>query len=124
MSDQQKILMIEDEVPTGGALKKKLENEGFEVLWARDGEAGLNMALKEKPKLILLDIILPKLDGMSVLDSLRADEWGKDVPIIILSNLGTAEEFEKGREKGVGDYLIKTDWSLEDVVKKIREHIS
>lgn len=121
--NKKKILIIEDDPGISAALEMKVTASGFEAIVALDGEEGLNKALEEHPDLILLDIILPKLDGMSVLDNLRKDDWGKDVPVIILSNLGTGDELERGKENRVKEFLIKTDWSMDDVVRKIKENL-
>lgn len=114
------ILIIEDETLMASALKKKLESAGFEPLWASDGSEGLKVALDKHPDLILLDIVLPTMDGMTVLSKLREDSWGKNVPVIILSNLSRAATIEKGKEKGVNTYLVKTDWKLSEVVQKVK----
>lgn len=123
MDNNKKILIVEDEKMILDALKKKLESSGFEVDMAIDGEEGLRKSLEGDPDLVLLDIILPKMDGMTMLDKLRNEEKGKDIPVIILTNLDADTEFEESREKGVNDYLIKTNWTLDDVVKKIRERL-
>lgn len=115
-----KILIIEDEERVSRALTSKLRREGFEVDIASDGEKGLTMALETKPKLILLDIILPKMDGLTMVKKLREDEWGANVPVIILTNLDSAEKAIESKKTGVDDYLVKTDWSLSDLVEKIK----
>jgi DNA-binding response OmpR family regulator len=117
---KQKILIIEDEKLIVVALKKKLESEGFDVETEYDGVSGLRAALGMHPDLILLDIVLPGIDGVTLLGSLRADEWGAKVPVIILTNLNDASTIEESRKKGVNSYLVKTDWKLNDVVDKVR----
>jgi two-component system, OmpR family, alkaline phosphatase synthesis response regulator PhoP len=117
---KHKILIIEDEKLIVVALKKKLESEGFDVETEYDGVSGLRAALGMHPDLILLDIILPGIDGVTLLSSLRADEWGAKVPVIILTNLNDASTIEESRKKGVNSYLVKTDWKLNDVVDKVR----
>ncbi len=114
------ILVIDDEALIAKALSAKLQKEGFVVLVAKDGAEGLEMALDKHPDLILLDLILPIMDGMTILNQLRADSWGKSVPIIILTNLSKAETVVEGKKKGVTDYLVKTDWKLEEVVQKVK----
>lgn len=116
-----KVLIIEDEVVLSDVLDRKLEKEGFDTIIARDGKAGLEMAIDEQPDVILLDLILPKLDGLSLLSQLRASEKGKDIKVIILSNLDDAQAVEESKAKGVNDYLVKTNWSLDDVVDKIKQ---
>ncbi len=122
-NENHKILIIEDEALMAAALKKKLESEGFQTLWANDGSEGLKIALDKHPDLILLDIVLPTMDGMTVLSKLREDAWGKDVPVIILSNLSSAATIEKGKEKGVNTYLVKTDWKLSEVIQKVKHEL-
>lgn len=117
------ILIIEDERPLLTALSSKLSNAGFSILQATDGEMGLSMALEKHPDLILLDIVMPKMDGLTMLDMLRRDDWGKTVPIIVLTNLSDAAKFEESMRKNVFDYLIKTDWKIEDVVIKVKEKL-
>jgi len=81
----------------------------------------LDVALKEHPDLILLDIILPKLDGISVLKQLRVHQWGKSVPIIVLSNLSRVVTEKQVADDEVKDYLVKAEWDVNDVVKKVNE---
>ena len=122
MSDKKTIvLLIEDERLLSKAIKRKLEKGGFEVLEAFDGGEGLAIALEKHPNLVLLDIVLPVMDGVTLLDRLREDEWGKNVPVIILSNLSDASTIEESKDKGVNSYLVKTDWKLDEVVAKVRE---
>ncbi len=104
-------------------LKKKFAIEKFEVLEAPDGKVGLESALRNHPDLILLDILMPVMDGMTMLGKLREDSWGKDVPIILLTNLSDGEKIAEAMKKGVYDYLIKADWNINDVVKKVRSKL-
>lgn len=124
MQEQHRILIIEDEKPLIRALSQKLSDEGFEILQAMDGETGLAMALDKHPDIILLDIILPKMDGITCLKKLREDAWGKNVPVIILTNLSDEESLKQSQIEHVPDYLVKSDWRLEDVTAKIRERLS
>lgn len=119
----KRILIIEDDPSISSALEMKITGSGYQAIIANDGEEGLDKALTERPDLILLDIILPKLDGMSVLEKLRADEWGKNVPVVVLSNLGTGNELQKSKDHGVKEFLIKTEWTLDDVIRKIKENL-
>ncbi len=123
MEKEIKILIVEDEEPMLKALSAKFEQEGFNVLQASDGEEGLKVALENKIDIILLDIILPKMDGMTMLKKLREDERGADVPVILLTNLDYSVGVAKAMESGAYDYLVKTDWSLDDVVEKVREKL-
>lgn len=117
------ILIVEDETSMLRALTDKLSREGFAVLEAKNGKEGLEIALKEQPALILLDIVMPVMDGMTMLKKLRADTYGKNVPVILLTNLNESEKIAEAVESGVYDYLLKTDWKIEDVVKRTKERL-
>lgn len=119
----KKILVIEDERPLLDALTAKLKQEGFEVIKASDGQEGLNQAIKNQPDLILLDIVLPKMDGITVLENLRKDSWGKTAKVIILSNLSDWNNTSKAVNLNVHDYLVKSDWKIKDVIKKVKNKI-
>lgn len=114
------ILVVEDEKLILQALESKLSHEGFCVLQAADGEMGLSVALEKHPDLILLDIVMPKMDGMTMLGKLREDDWGKTVPIIVLTNLADDAKISQSMRSNVFDYLIKTDWKIDDVVRKVK----
>jgi DNA-binding response OmpR family regulator len=116
----KKILIIEDELPLRNALRDKLIGEGYAVLEAGDGEKGLEMALKEKPDLILLDLIMPKMDGFIMLEKLRLDSWGQDVKVIVLTNLNDNNYVLRSFRNDVYEYVIKTDVKIEDLIKKIK----
>lgn len=117
------ILIVEDEAPLRRAIKIKLGQSNFNVLEAKNGKEGLETALAEHPDLILLDIVMPVMDGLHMLKELRRDAWGKDVEVIFLTNLGDNENLDEAVEGSATAYLIKTDWKLEDVVGKIKQHL-
>ncbi|HAT73937.1 MAG: Response regulator receiver protein [Candidatus Moranbacteria bacterium GW2011_GWF2_36_839] len=117
----KKILIIEDEETLQRALTQYLEEENFEVFGAMDGEKGVEMVKKEKPDLVLLDIILPKKDGFKVLEEIKQDETTKNIPVILLTNLESIDDIQKAFDKGATTYLVKSEYKLEDVVKKINE---
>lgn len=119
----KKILVIEDDEILSPTLIDNLTEAGFEAVPAKDGLEGLTLALKMKPDLILLDIFLPKINGITMLKKLRQDPWGKNVPIIILSNLSAPIEIAEAMGGGVEDYMVKVDWKIEDVIKRIREKL-
>ena len=119
----KKILIVEDDHPLRNAIKDKLSKEDFEILEAKNGTDGLATALEQQPDLILLDIIMPKMDGMTMLKKLRADDKGKNIPVIILTNLSDDKEVAESTEGGAYDYLIKSDWKIEDVVAKVKEKL-
>ncbi|HBI34272.1 MAG TPA: response regulator [Candidatus Moranbacteria bacterium] len=116
-----KLLIIEDDLVLQKALSEYLTSEGFEVECAEDGEIGAKLALTGKPDLILLDIVLPKKDGYAVLAEVRADENSKNIPIVLLTNLGSISDVEKALELGATTYLVKADYKLEEVTAKVKE---
>ncbi len=123
MSRQKKVLVVDDEKVLLELLLSKIEQAGFIAIGARDGDEGLQKALVEHPDLILLDIIMPKMDGITMLKKMREDAWGKTATVMVLSNLNTAEAVEKSLENGVYDYLVKVDYSLDDLVKIVKKKL-
>lgn len=117
------ILVVEDEPSLANALREKFVREGFTVTVAFNGEEGLATALRDKPDMILLDIVMPVMDGLTMLTELRKDPWGKDARVIMLTNLSDALRVSDAVDHGVYDYLVKSDWKLEDLVAKVRERI-
>jgi len=120
---KKKILIVDDEAPLSKVLKDKFESTGFEVLTAKNGEEGLMKAVTQKPDLILLDIVMPRLDGMTMLKKLREDEWGKGVEVILLTNLSDNDKVRQALKNNVYYYLIKSNWKLEDLVIKVKEKL-
>lgn len=122
-NNNKTVLIVEDHVPVRTALAEKLTKEGFTTLEAKDGEEGLAMALDKKPGLILLDLIMPRMSGMAMLEKLRKEgEWGKSVPVVILTNLNPDDKIMREVvETEPAYYLVKADWKIEDVVKKVKE---
>jgi len=112
-----RLLVIEDELPMRTALKDCLESEGYRVLTAADGESGLNRALEEKPDLILLDLMMPKLDGFAVCAELR--RLNNPVPILMLTAKGQVEDRVHGLDVGADDYLVKP-FSTEELLARVR----
>jgi len=116
-----KIILIEDDSFLVEMYSTKFELEGFEVISAEDGKKGLEMVKKEKPDIILLDILMPQMDGFAVLDALKKDKEMADTPVILLTNLGQKEDVKKGFEKGAVGYLIKAHFMPSEVVDKIKK---
>lgn len=118
----KKILIVEDENILRSLLKQALTDEGFEVEEAVDGEEALKK-IKENNKidLILLDLILPGIDGFEVLSHLKRETSSSLIPVIILSNLGQREEIERGLKLGAKDYLIKANFTLDEIAQKIKK---
>lgn len=118
------ILIVEDEVSLRTILCDKFMREGFSVLNAKDGEIGLTVALEEKPDLILLDLVMPKMDGMTMLKKLRqVNDWSKAVPVMLLTNLGSDDEsrMREIAEDAALSYLVKSNWSINDLTEKVKE---
>lgn len=118
--EPKKVLIVEDDLPLLKSLSEGLGGNEFNIITASDGQDGLQMALKEKPNLILLDLIMPRMDGITMLKKLREDEWGKKVKVIILTNSEEQGKLASAVENQVYDYMIKTNWKMEDVLKKVR----
>ncbi|OIP78876.1 MAG: response regulator [Parcubacteria group bacterium CG2_30_45_37] len=116
----KKILVIEDDAMISSMYKTKFAADGFAVAIAGDGEAGLKLARQKKPDIIMLDVILPRLDGFSVLEELKKDSATKDIPVIMLTNLGTEEDKVKGEKLGAVDYLVKASLTPGQVSQKIK----
>lgn len=114
-----KILIIEDEEALLTMLADKLEREGYEVIMARDGEEGLSKLRKEKPELVLLDIVMPKVGGLEVLGVMHADKELSNIPVIIISNSGQPIEIEKAKRLGAKDCLVKAEFDPKEVVEKV-----
>jgi len=119
--NKKKILIIEDEATLQKSLTEFLIAENFVVISALDGEKGVELARRELPDLVLLDIVLPKKDGYEVLTDLKQDEKTKYIPVILLTNLESAEDVDKAFEKGASTYLVKSNYKLEEIVGKIKE---
>lgn len=115
-----RVLIIEDETPLRKALLRKFVSAGFEVREARDGEEGLAIATHEHPDLILLDIIMPVMDGITMLKELRKDAWGKDAHVIMLTNLSDDSASQRALENGAHDFLVKSAWTMDDVLSRAR----
>ena len=123
ISKKKKILIVEDERVLLTALSNKFTMEGFNVIMALNGKEGLEKALKLHPDLILLDILMPVMDGMTMLEKLRKDSWGKNAEVIILSNLADTGSVSEALDRGTFDFLVKSDWRMEEIVKKVWEKL-
>ena len=117
------ILIIEDDKFLRELFVRKLIKEGFKVSEAIDGEEGLKKIKEEKPDLVLLDLILPGIDGFEILSRLKEESILSTIPVIILSNLGQREEIEKGLKLGAKDYLVKALFTPGEIVDKIKAYL-
>jgi DNA-binding response OmpR family regulator len=120
---EKTILIVEDEADLREALATALSYEGYRVIQAGDGEEGLKKALTEKPNLMLLDIVMPKKDGLEVLRELKDDERAKDIKIIVMTVLDDLEKIAEVVESGGDEYVVKTDITLDGIIKKVRENL-
>lgn len=116
----RKILIVEDDKFLRELIVKKLSNEGYEVAEAADGEQGLQQIKEAAPELVLLDLILPGIDGFEVLAQKREDPFIARIPVVILSNLGQKEDVDKGLNLGAIDYLIKAHFTPGEIIEKVR----
>lgn len=117
-----KILIVEDEIDLAKVLEEKFQNENFEVRLAFDGATALPEAKDFNPDIVLLDILLPKKDGFMVLQEMKSDLNLKNIPVIILSNLGEDEEIKKGFSLGAVDYYVKVQHPIKEIVEKVKAY--
>lgn len=116
-----KILLVEDDAFLASVYATKFELEGFSVILAEDGEQGLKAAERQLPNLILLDILMPKMDGFEMLHRLRLDPKLMHIPVVMLTNLGQKEDVERAFQEGATDYLIKAHFVPGEAVKKVKK---
>jgi len=116
----KKILIIEDDKFLRELIGQKLLKEGYDIVEAVDGEKGIKSIKEEKPDLVLLDLILPGMDGFEVLTKIKEDAGVAQIPVIILSNLGQKDDIEKGLKMGAKDYLIKAHFTPGEIIDKIK----
>ena len=119
----KKILIIEDEEVLSNLLQKKLNQEGYQVDITGNGQKGLEKIRKDKPDLILLDIVMPKMGGFEVMEELNKDKELKDIPIIVISNSGQPVELDRIKELGARDWLIKTNFDPQEVIDKVKKQL-
>lgn len=121
--DGTKIAIIEDDKILSNALYAGLKEAGFEVAQAFDGEEGLALVQSQKPDLVLLNILLPKVDGLKVAKQLKGAPETKSIPIIILTVLEKSSSVAEALESGVFEYLVKSDYKVEDIIKMVKEKL-
>ena len=115
-----KILIVEDEEILLTALSEELKQEGFNVVGAKDGQEGVEKAQSEKPDLVLLDLVMPRLDGIGALKAMKDNAEIRDIPVVILTNLSDYDKISDALSLGAMDYLVKANYRLEDLVNKIK----
>ncbi len=121
---QSTILVVEDERPMRLILTNVFTKAGFKVFEAMEGESGLKIALAEHPDFILLDLLMPKMDGMKMLQELRGTEWGREARVAILTNFSNPERVNEAMANNVGEFWIKTNWTLANLVKKVKKDLN
>ncbi|MCD6270494.1 response regulator [bacterium] len=119
----KKITIVEDEEILRDLLKNKLTAEGYEVSTANDGEEGITRIKQERPDLIILDIVMPKMGGFEVMEELNKDEELAKIPVLVVSNSGQPVEIDKAKSLGAKDWLIKTEFDPQEVIDKVKNQI-
>lgn len=114
------VLIIEDDKFLTKIYKTKLEKDGLKIEFAGNGEDGLKKMAADKPKVVLLDLVMPKMDGFEVLKQVQGDAALKKIPILVLSNLGQEEDISKAKKLGAKDFLVKSDTSIQAVVDLVK----
>lgn len=121
----KKILLVDDDLVLTDMVSEVLRTDGYDVHVEHDGEAGLAKALEWQPDVVILDVMMPKLTGLAVLETIRGTEWGKTVPALLMTNVNEPEAISATAETGTPvEYLLKTDWTIEQIVEKIKAKVS
>lgn len=118
-----KIAIIEDDMAIVQMYRMKFEAQGYEIVTAGDGQAGLALIEKEQPDVVLLDLMMPEMTGDEMLAELRLHDWGEDIPVIILTNMGENEAPKSVRENGVHDFIVKAHMTPKDVAGVIKRRL-
>ncbi len=121
---QDTILVVDDDPELRGVLKEALTDASFEVEVAENGETGLVKAFEVKPNLILLDLVMPVMDGWEFLEKLHQNDWGKTAQVIILTNADDIDSLSRAIEGRGYEYLVKTDWKIGEVVERVRDRLT
>lgn len=119
--ENSKIAIIEDDIAIVQMYQMKFEAEGYEVAFAEDGEQGLKLIEEFQPDIVLLDLMMPVMNGDDVLKKIRKEDWGKDLKVIILTNMGESEAPDEMEELGVEEYIVKSDLTPKEVAAKIKQ---
>lgn len=122
--EKHTVLLVEDDEMLHSMYIQKFTREGYEVLSGYNGAEGVQLAEEYKPDVILLDIIMPKMDGFAALKKLKKNAEIAEIPVILLTNLGQEEDIRKGKELGATDYFIKANHTPQEVVDKVKEVLS
>lgn len=117
------ILVVDDDKTLSTTLSESLRAIGYSVATAPNGKTGLEMALSQYPNLIILDLQMPEMDGVEMLKVLRADDWGKNVPVILATNIYDVDAINQSMEMGVKDYILKADVSLDAIAERVKKYV-
>ncbi len=123
MTEKKKVLIVEDEAPLRMALVDKFNLEGFDVLEAPNGRIGLQQALRGRPDIILLDLNMPDMDGLTMVEELQKLEGAEKTPLMVLTNSSATDTIVDVMSHGITDHLVKSDWSINDIVKKVKDKL-
>lgn len=123
MDTKKKILLVEDDEALANVYRSRLDIEGFTTEWVANGEEALSTAVKFKPDLILLDVMMPKISGFDVLDILRNTPETANIHVIMLTALGQPKDKERAQSLGVDDYLVKSQVVIGDVIDRVKHHL-
>ena len=121
--ENKTILIVDDEQDLAEALEEKLSNEGYTTFRGHDGKEGLALALEHKPDLILLDVMMPVMDGWEMLEELRKDAWGVHAQVTMLTNSSDLESISKAVEKGSYEYIVKAELNMQEIVEHVEQKV-
>jgi len=120
---KKKVLMVEDDEMLVEIYQRKLLSEAYELIIARDGKEALEKTQKLKPNLVLLDLVMPEMDGFEALQKIKGDPETKDIKVVVASNLSQEDEKKKARDLGADDFIIKSNYDLTELTKKIESYL-
>lgn len=123
MTTKPYILIVEDDKSYGRVFKRKLEHEGMEAEWAENGELGLEMIQKRLPDVLILDLMMPKLDGYGVLEAINKQGLKDKIKIIVATNLSQEIDVERAKENGADDYFVKSNLSVSEMIERVKKHL-
>ncbi|MBI5401038.1 MAG: response regulator [Candidatus Yonathbacteria bacterium] len=123
MNEHKKILLIEDDEHVAKIYEIKFSKEGYDIVLAANGEEGIEKIISEKPDLIILDLMMPKKDGFTVLEEIKKNPDIASIPVIVISNLGQQSDQDRALAIGAKEYLVKVSYSMQEVVDKAKNYL-
>lgn len=124
MATKQKIAIIEDDIAISQMYRMKFENEGYDVETADNGKSGLELAESFSPEIILLDLMMPEMNGDEMLAKLRSSDWGKDIKVIVLTNMGEQEALNRLKDLGVDSFIVKAEMTPKEVSEFVKKRLA